>query len=166
MWERKKTGRTVLKIGILAVILMPLVLFALVYVSLLIANETELSDEAACRIIKNHTGLAFSEQSASILYKDYSTNIREEAFTIVADLDGLDVEEAVRKLALAPGETASLLSERELEEYAVVLETYFGTAPVFYRYGIDQGIDGKPHVASVYLIAVSREGRLLIASDP
>ena len=122
-----------------------------------------LSDSGALKILSNALHVEIDPNSASVVYTDYSTNFMDEGYLIVCDLYKVNLEELVNKLGL---KKTFLPIKTEYsyytEEFNDVLRKYYNENELYCRYGYDMLIDGTPHQASVFMISLSKNGRLLV----
>ena len=153
-----------LKAIIVVLIIVVLVLILLTPVIFKALFEPVLSDGDALKILNKSLKLDIQLNKAKVISKEYSTNIREEGYLIVCDVNDINIEETVRLLQLSEIELPiTVEKDYYSEEINGVLNDYYtNNEKLFCRYGCDQLLDGTPHTASVYLMALSQKGRLLL----
>ena len=139
----------------------------LILIFVLAGCSYQLSDDDALEIVNEKLGLSISSDSFNVVETNYTTNIREYGFLIVADIECSDINEITHSLQLNPTSLSELEKEGGMpRELTSILNKYLGdNAVLFCRYEYGRLLNGKEHTASVYLICLSSEGRLILFED-
>ena len=74
-----------------------IIMFFTLYISLIIANENPPSDDAMFRMIQKTYGVDVTQYSPDVLYKSYDTNIREDYWAMLLNIN--TVNEQIVKTA-------------------------------------------------------------------
>ena len=138
----------------------------LILIFVLAGCSYQLSDDDALEIVNEKLGLSISSDSFNVVETNYTTNIREYGFLIVADIECPNINEIACSLQLNPTDLSTLIKEGMPYVLTSILREYldFDTL-LFCRYEYDRLLNGKEHPASVYLICLSSEGRLILFED-
>ena len=151
-----KNGMVIILLCIVtALLIKPLIITALF--------KPPLSDNDALNILSSVLEVEISLDNADLVWKEYSTNIREEGYLIVCDLHNMNLKEMVRDLRLTKTSLPIKAEHNyDSEELNDVINRFYDNDELFCRYGCDMLIDGTPHIASVFMISLSQDGRLLL----
>lgn len=103
-----------------------IIMFFTLYISLIIANENPPSDDAMFRMIKKTYGVDVTQYSPDVLYKSYDTNIREDYWAMLLNINTsnndelgllrLHIIDAIKQLLVSSGQVivVCLLFDRRL----------------------------------------------------
>lgn len=126
----------------------------------------KIPDYEALEIIDKILHIDIKTDSATIISTDYNTNIREDRLLIVVDIVDIDINDTVHRLRLIPTSLSEAAGQGMSNELTSIMVEYFDDDQLIYcRYEYDHLLNGDEHPASVYLIALSASGRLLLYSD-
>ncbi len=150
-------------------LLFVLIFFILIYFFLYLNSALfpDISDKTALSIIQSKINVEIPLDSANIVYKQYSTNIREEEFLIVCDTSNLDINRTIHELGLTPVNVA-VIEETDIPQalQSILDEFYEDDPSIHCRYAINHDLNGNERPGSDYLIALSFTGRLLVYFSP
>ena len=74
-------------VTIVCLTVLGIIMFFTLYISLIIANENPPSDDAMFRMIQKTYGVDVTQYSPDVLYKSYDTNIREDYWAMLLNIN-------------------------------------------------------------------------------
>ena len=152
----KNTVVGILLCFVTGILFLPVALKATVF-------EPSFTENNAVSTLNNILEVEIPANKADLVWKDYSLNLIDEVILIVCDLHDVSLEDLVYRLRLKKTILPIVVEPGYYsEEFNNVLNRFYDSDELFCRYGCDMLIDGTAHIASIFIVSLSKEGRLLL----